>query len=167
MHVRSIAFALAAIGLCALTSARGADLSADCKPVFAAMEKSLQANHTTTTTHGADVMRGVTVDGTLYLQIGGAWRKSPISVQDNLAMSRENLKSAREYTCKALPDSVVDGTPVANYATHTVNDDAVIDSRIEIAKGSGLAVSVENQRAGEHGGGLVTKYSYGNVKAPI
>ena len=166
MHVRPI-FALAALALCTLTAVRGADLSADCKPVFAAMEKSLQVNHATTSTHGADVVHGVTVDGTVYLQMRGAWRKSPISVQDNLAMSRENLKDAREYSCKALPDSVVDGTPVANYATRTVNDDTVIDSRIAIAKDSGLAVSVENRRTGETGGDVVTKYSYGNVKAPI
>ncbi len=166
MHVRHTV-ALSSLALCALTAARGAELSAGCKPVFAAMEKSLQVNHTTTTTHGADVMRGVTVDGALYLQIGGAWRKSPISVQDNLAMSRENLKDAKEYTCTALPDSVVDGTPVANYATHTVNADAVIDTRLSISKASGLAVSVENRRAGETGGGLVTKYGYGNIKAPI
>ncbi len=166
MHVRPTV-ALASLALCALTAARAAELSTDCKPVFAAMEKSLQADHTTTTTHGADVMRGVTVDGTLYLQIGGAWRKSPISVQDNLAMSRQNLKDAKEYTCKALPDSVVDGTPVANYATHTVSDDAVIDSHVAIAKGSGLAVSVENRHTGHAGADMVTKYGYGNVKAPM
>jgi hypothetical protein len=167
MLVRPTAFALAALALCALKTVSAAELSAACKPVFAAMEKSLQANHTTTTTHGANVMRGVTVDGTLYLQVGGAWRKSPISVQDNLAMSRENLKGAKEYTCKALPDSVVDGTPVTNYATHTVSDDAVIDSLVAIAKGSGLAVSVENRRTGDAGADMVTKYAYGNVKAPI
>lgn len=166
MHVRPT-FALAVLALCTLPAARGAELSANCKPVFAAMEKSILANHETTTTRGAEILHGVTVDGAVYLQVRGAWRKSPISAQDNIAMSRENLKDANEYSCKALPDSVVDGTPVANYAAHTVNDGAVIDTRVAVAKGSGLAVSVENRLSGDTAGAVVTKYSYGNVKAPI
>ena len=167
MPIRSTAFAVAACALAASTSARAAELSTDCKPVFAAMEKSIQANHTTITTRGADVLHGVTVDGAVYMQVGGAWRKSGISAQDNIAMSRENLKAAKEYSCKALPDSVVDGTPVANFATHTVNDDVVIDTRVAVAKGTGLAMSIETRRPGDPRGDVVTRYGYGSVKAPI
>ena len=167
MPVRFTAFALAACALAALTSARAAELSADCKPVLAAMERSIQANHTTTTTRGAEILHGVTVDGAVYLQVNGAWRKSGISAKDNIDMSRSNLKDAQEYSCKALSDSVVDGTPAANYSTHTVNDDAVIDTRIAIAKGTGLAISVVTRRPGDPAGDVVTRYAYGSVKAPI
>ncbi|MCK9686643.1 hypothetical protein [Scleromatobacter humisilvae] len=167
MPIRSTALALAAAVLATSTTPRAAELSGDCKPVFAALEKSIQANHTTTTNRGTDVLHGVTVDGAVYIQVRGAWRKSEISARDNIAMSRENLKDASEFSCKALPDSVVDGTPAANYATHTVNDDVVIDTRIAIAKGTGLALSVVTRLPGGGGGDVVTRYAYGNVKAPI
>ena len=158
---------LAALALGASALAHGAELTAECRPLMAAMEKSIQTDHTTTTTHGTQVMKGVTVGGAIYVQSRGAWVKSPITVQENLAMSRENLKDATEFSCKTLPDSVIDGTPVTNYATHNASPDTVMDSRIAIAKGTGLAVRVENHPAGDPGGAMVTTYSYGNVKAPI
>ena len=161
--------AVAAVALCGLAATRAAELSAECKPVFAAVEKSLQIDHTTVSTRGADTLHGVTVGGAMWLQVGGgSWRKSSMTVQDNLAQSRENLKNAKEYTCKSAPDSVVDGIPVTNWATRTVNDDTTIETRIAIAKGSGLVVSVENRRSGEGStSNVVSKYGYGNVKAPI
>jgi hypothetical protein len=161
--------ALAAVVLVAglIAQARAAELAGDCKPVFAAMEKTLRANHTTTSVHGAETIRGVTVDGVAWVQIKGAWRKSPIGVQQNIDMTRENLKDAKAFTCKPLPDAVVDGTPVANYATHTVTDDGTQDTRIAIAKSTGLAVSVENRNPGEPGSDLVTRYGYSGVKAPM
>ncbi len=167
MHARCAALVLATLALFAATPARGVDLSDDCRPVLAAMEKSVQVDHATVSTHGLEIVRGVTAGGVNYLQVHGAWRRSPLSVQENLAMSRENLKDAQEYTCKALPDSIVDGTPVANYATHTVSDATVVDSRISIAKSSGLAVSVENRHSGDAGADMVTRYTYGNVKPPM
>ena len=164
MHRTPVLIAALAAGAAA---AHGAELTAECRPLMAAMEKSIQTDHTTTTTHGAQVMKGVTVGGAIYVQSHGAWVKSPITVQDNLAMSRENLKDATEFSCKLLPDSVIDGTPVTNYATHNSSPDTVMDSRIAIAKGTGLAVRVENRPADDPGGTMVTTYSYGNVKAPI
>ena len=149
---------------------RAVELSSACRPVFVAMEKTVQSNHaiTTTSTHGGDATRGVTVDGTAWLQVRGAWRKSPLTVQAMIDMSRENLKDAKEYSCKSLPDSVVDGTPVSNYATHDVSgDDDVIDSRVAIAKATGLAVSVENRIGGDASATTTTHYTYGNVKAPM
>ena len=153
------------VGL-AVLDAGAAGLSADCKPVFDAMEKTLLSNHTTTTTRGSETMRGVTVGGTAYLQINGAWRKSPLTPQDNIGQSRANLKDAKEYSCKALPDAVVDGVPVANFATHTVGSEGdVIDSRIALAKSTGLAVSVENHIGSKVG--YMTRYGYTDVKAPL
>jgi hypothetical protein len=110
----------------------------------------------------------VTVQGTTWLQIDGGWRKSPMTVEANIAMSRANLKEARSYTCKALPDAVVDGKPVATWATHTVVEDGSADSRIAIAKASGLVVSVENWHAAPTGpADIVTHYDYVDVKPPI
>ena len=167
MRIRTpVLVSVAALGLAG--AGRAAELSAQCRPIVVAMEKSLQTNHSSTATHGADTVHGVTVDGTTWLQVPGGWRKSPLSVQANIAMSRENLKQATSYTCRPLPDSVVDGKPVVNWATHTVVEDGTADSRIAIAKGSGLVVSVENWHAGATGQpDIVTRYDYANVKPPI
>jgi hypothetical protein len=168
MRIRPAVLACAVAALSLPGTSRAADLSAQCRPIVAAMEKSLQTNHGTTATHGTDTVHGVTVDGTTWLQVRGEWRKSPLSVQANIAMSRENLKEATSYTCRALPDSVVDGKPVANWATHTVVDAITADSHIAIARSTGLVVSVENRHAGETGpADIVTHYDYANVKAPL
>ena len=161
-----LAIAVAATGLAG--ASRAAELSAECRPIVAAIEKSLHTDHSTVASHGANTVHGVTVNGTTWLQMDGTWRKSPMTVEANIAMSRENLKGARSYTCKSLPDSVVDGKPVANWATHTVADDVTADSRIAIAKGSGLVVSVENRHSGDAGpADIVTHYDYADVKPPI
>ena len=149
-------------------SASAAELSADCKPSVAAMEKTLVADHTAVSTRGGDTMRGVTLAGQSWVQANGAWRKSPITPQETLVMAHDNLKGAKQFSCKALADSVVDGTPVAVYATHTVSgDDDVMDSRVAVSKSTGLVVSVESRAGGEGGLGVVTRFAYGNVKAPM
>jgi hypothetical protein len=145
-------------------SAIGAQLSGACQPVFAAMEKTMQVDHATTTTRAGQSIHGITVGGVNYLQLQGVWKKSPITVQDNIDRSRENLKNAKEHSCKPLPDSTVSGVAVTNYATHTVGD-AVIDNTISIDKRTGLAVMVTTDiKDGSH---MVTQYTYGGIKAPI
>lgn len=161
-----VVLALVAQGLACSVSA--AELSADCKPSVAAMEKTLMADHTTVTTHGGDTMRGVTLRGQSWIQARGEWRKSPITPQETLVMAHDNLKDAKQFSCKALADAVVDGTPVAVYATHTVSgDDDVMDSRVAVARSTGLVMSVESRAGGESAPSLVTHYGYANVKAPM
>ena len=168
MHVPSTVLAVAVAAAGFAGASRAAELSAECRPIVVAIEKSLHTDHHTVASHGANTVHGVTVNGTTWLQMDGTWRKSPMTVEANIAMSRENLKAARSYACKALPDSVVDGKPVANWATHTVVEDGTAHSRIAIAKGTGLVVSVENWHAGETGPpDIVTRYDYANVKPPL
>ena len=119
MPRRRAVLAMSVLAGAMVLDAGATGLSADCKPVFDAMEKTLLSNHTTVTTRGSETLRGVTVDDTMYLQINGAWRKSSFTPKDNIEQSRGNLKDAKAYTCKALPDAVVDGVAVANFATHT------------------------------------------------
>jgi hypothetical protein len=149
----------------ASASAVGAQLSGACQPVFAAMEKTMRADHATSTTRAGESLHGITVGGVNYLQMQGVWKKSPMSVQDNIDRSHENLKNATEYSCKPLPDSTVNGVAVANYATHTVGG-AVIDNTISIDRRTGLAVTVTTdiKDSGSH---VVTQYSYSGIKAPI
>jgi hypothetical protein len=167
MQVPRAVLVLAAAS-CLAAASGAAQLSPQCQAIVIALEKSLHTDHTTTATHGKDTVHGVTVQGTTWLQVDGGWRKSPMTVEANIAMSRANLKDARSYTCKALPDSVVDGKPVANWSTHTVVEDGSADSRVAIAKGTGLVVSVENWHAASAGpADIVTRYEYANVKPPI
>ena len=150
------------------TSAFGAELSTVCKPLFATMEKSLQADHASTTTRGNDTIKGITVGGVNYLQIGGVWKKSPMSVQENLEQSRTNLKNAKEYTCKPMPDSIAGGATVANYSIRTVGEYAVVDTVIAIDKRTGMPVSVSSDiKSDGTSNHYVTQYSYSGIKAPM
>ncbi|MEO8848823.1 MAG: hypothetical protein ABI440_09385 [Casimicrobiaceae bacterium] len=162
-----IAAALSALFLCAPTF--GADLSVACKPVLASMEKTIAIDHATTTTAGTETVKGVTVGGSMYFQSRGTWRKSPMTAQAAIAQSRENLKNAKEYSCTPLPDSVVDGVAVANFATHMVSDDATNDGAVAIDTRSGLAIRVENnlKTGAANAPHYVTQYTYGGIKAPM
>ncbi|MFL6680643.1 MAG: hypothetical protein ACJ8IK_20055 [Burkholderiaceae bacterium] len=167
MHVHA-SLLVVALASCVAGASGAAELSPECRAIVVALEKSLHTDHSTISTHGKDTVHGVTVQGTTWLQTNDGWRKSPMTVEANIAMSRANLADARSYQCKALPDSVVDGKPVANWSTHTVVADGSADSRIAIAKGSGLVVSVENWHAAPAGpADIVTHYDYANVKRPI
>ena len=167
MHRLRLALAAFILAAFPLASCLAAEISPECKPVIEAMEKTLRANHTTTSTHGSETVHGVTVDGVAYLQIKGAWRKSPISIQENIDMSRENLRDAKAFICKVMPDTAVDGRPASTYVTHTITDDGTQDGRIAVDKATGLALSVENRNPGEPALDLVTHYGYADVKAPM
>lgn len=150
------------------TPAGSAEPGIDCTPVLKAMAKTLQTDHSAITQSGGRTSTGITAGGVDYLQIGGAWKVSPLSPQDNQKRSDENLRNAKTYTCQALPDSMIDGVTAANYRTRTESDDAVVDSTVSIAKRTGLALRVENDT--DTGGGnrrhYITKYSYTGIQAP-
>jgi hypothetical protein len=151
-----------------LTPALSAEPGPGCAPIVKAMEKTLQVDHSAVTQMGGRTSTGITAGGVNYLQIDGVWKVSPISPQDNLKRSEENMHNAKAYTCQALPDSTIDGVAVANYRTHTEGQDAVVDSTISISKSTGLALSIENEM--DTGGGAknhyVTRYSYTGIHAP-
>lgn len=158
--------AVAAFGL--FGPAFGAELSSACKPVLASIEKTLATDHVTSSTQASSTVQGITVGGVLYVQVRGAWRKSPATAQGIIAQSRENLKDAREFACRPLPDSIVDGVPALNIATHTVSEDGDNeDGTVAIDKRNGLTVRVESHLNGGPDARHVTHYTYGNVKAPL
>ena len=158
------------LGIWAITGAPAgsAEPGPGCTPVLKAMAKTLQADHSAITQIGGRTSTGITAGGVDYLQIGGAWKVSPLSPQDNQKRSDENLRSAKTYTCQALPDSMIDGVTAANYRTHTEGDDAVVNSTVSIAKSSGLALRVESDI--DTGGGnkahYITRYSFTGIQAP-
>jgi hypothetical protein len=157
------------IWVIAWTPAGSAEPGPGCTPVLKAMAKTLQTDHSASTQAGTRTSTGITAGGVDYLQIGGTWRVSPMSPQDNQKRSDENLRNAKTYTCQALPDSMIDGVAVANYRTHTEGEDAVVDSTVSVAKSTGLALRVESDI--DAGGGVkthyTTRYSYTGVQAPV
>jgi hypothetical protein len=155
-----IAFAVA-------TGAAAAELSADCKVVSAAMLKTLGTDHTTTIVRNGVTSHGVTAGGVNYVEIKGAWRKSPMSVAAMVAQERENIRDAKEYRCQRAGDATVDGVPVTLYKTHTVNDVSTDDGTIAIARGTGLAVQVEGDMKGDANFKFVAHYGYANVTPPM
>ena len=147
--------------------AGAAELSPACQPIVAAMEKSLVADHNTATTRAGQISHGVTIGGVNYIEVRGTWRKSPLTPQDSITQTRENLKDAKSFTCSSLPDSVLNGVSVSNYSARTVTEDDTTESKISISKTTGRAVQVENDNKSVRNAHYITQYSYDNVKAPM
>lgn len=164
MPIRSMLIVALAVASAAATAA---ELGGDCKPVWAAMEKTMRADHTASTVRDGRTTRGVTAGGVNYVQIKGTWHKSPMSVQDLIAQQQENLRNAKTYACQRVGDSTVDGAPVTLYRTQTVSDATTGESTIAIARGTGVAVQVDATIKGDADMHFVTHYGYGNVKPPM
>ena len=165
--MRSICLALALFAGTA-TLALSAEPGPACAPILKAMAKTLQTDHATVTLIDNRTSNGITAGGVNYLQIDGKWKVSGMSPRDNQQTSDENLRNAKSYTCQALPDSTVDGLAATSYKTHTVAEEAVVDSIVSISKATGLALRVDNTI--DAGAGTKrsysTRYSYEGVRAP-
>jgi len=152
----------------ALTGSAGAvEVGADCKRVVDSTEMTLLSDHSTLVVDGTDSTRSVTMGGQAWVQEGKHWRKSLLTPQQFVRGFRDDVKAAREFTCKALQDSVIDGMPVTMIATHVVsgNGDSV-DSRVAIVKSSGLLLSVVNIPDAKGTVGREKHYAYDNIRAP-
>ncbi len=155
----------AILGL-ATAAAGAAEPGPACAPILKAMAKTLVADHATLTQSGGHTSNGITAGGVSYLQIGNAWKVSPLSPKDNQARSDENLRNAKSYTCQSLPDSSIDGVAVANYRTRTETEDTVVESQISISKTSGLAIQVDNNIGEGNKSHYSTRYTYTGIHAP-
>ncbi len=152
-----------------ISSAIAAQPGPACAPVLSAMAKTLQVDHATASQSEGHTTNGITAAGVNYLQINNVWKVSPLSPKDNQQRSDENLHDAKSFVCQALPDSSIDGVPVANYKLRTEAEDAVVDSKISISKASGLAVAVEydiDPGGGDKKSHISTRYSYTGIHAP-
>jgi hypothetical protein len=151
----------------AVAGAGAAELSADCKVVSAAMEKTIGTDHTLSIVRNGVASQGVTAGGVNYVQVKGAWRRSPMSAAGMVAQEHENIRDAREYRCQRVGDSAVDGVPVTLYKTHTVTDFATDDGTVAISRSNGVVVRVEGDMKGDANFKFVAHYGYGNVKPPM
>lgn len=158
----------ATVAAAAAAAAAAAEPGPACAPILSAMAKTLLADHATRTQSNGQTINGITAGGVNYLQMGNAWRMSPLSPRDNQVRSDQNLRNAKSYVCQSLPDSSIDGVTVANYQTRTETEDAVVDSKIAISKASGLAIEVDNDltAGGSNKSHYSTRYSYAGIHAP-
>jgi hypothetical protein len=103
------------------------------------------------------------VGGKTYIQVGGAWSVSQMTVDQEVAAINENKKTSTE-TCKSAGDDVVAGQPVTEFDAHVVNQGSVSDNRVWISKATGLPMKTEIHI---DGGAVDTEtITYDGVTAP-
>lgn len=172
----AIVAAAAAHGAAALPTrspepARPAADTSSCKPVFDAMNKTLDTpNHSYMDgIGGAQKGEMITINGDRYVMMNGKWSKSRMTVAATKAQEEENIKTAKVITCKRIGDEIVGGDAATVYSEHSENEDTKSDGKVWVSKTRGVLLKNEIELdTGEATKQHVTiRYEYGNVKAPI
>jgi hypothetical protein len=141
---------------------------AACQPVSAAMTKLFTTDHSNATTAGGIVNQGITAGGVMYIQVKGAWRKSPLTAQAMQKQEEENIRNAKNYSCKALPDETVNGVPASVFTIHSETDAGVDDGKIWIGKANGLPLKTEDDLTVMGSKNHISiVYGYANIHAPV
>ncbi len=113
--------------------------------------------------------------GGIYIQLGGGWKKSPLTMQEMQKQERENIRDARNAACRHLRDESVNGEPAAVYSAHAevwsahaATADLKSDTVVWIAKSSGRILKQEEDIDEGDGGKFheSVRYDYNNVTAP-
>jgi hypothetical protein len=147
------------------------DLAA-CRPLIEAEKKQIETPHHVYMVDGsgssAKKHESISAGGVMYIQVGGKWRRSPLSLQDMREQLEQNLATATVYTCQHVGDESVTGTAASVYTAHTENEGVKADVRTWVAKGTGLVLRQEEDM--DTGDGekrhLSLRYEYTNVQAP-
>jgi hypothetical protein len=148
----------------------------DCNIIFDADDKLLTSDHHTfmTSTSAAQgsaprTSESITVKGVTYIQVKGAWRKSPITGAEIREQKAENRKTAKNVSCHYLRDESVGGEAARVYSAHAETEDDKTDTTVWISKSRGLPLRQEED-IDVGGAGGKTHYSvrheYTNVSAP-
>lgn len=145
---------------------------AGCKTAMDAGLKTASTPHhgyTTTTLGGkSQASEAIAVNDKNYVLVQGRWRVSPMTVVDLAKQEKQNIDSAKVYTCRAVRDEAVNGQSATVYHVRTETDIIKSEGDVWIAKSAGLVVRVEEDI--DEGDGMKmhvsTRYDYSNVKAP-
>ena len=109
----------------------------------------------------------INVNGATYAMVNGTWMKSPVSVEQLIQQSQAQVASAKAHTCQAMPDETLDGVAASVYTSHTETANGATDSRVWIAKATGLPVKSEiDMTMGDRKSHTSVRYEYNNVTAP-
>lgn len=150
----------------ALTARAQKDV-AGCKAVLDATLKTASTPHHAVSTQARAgqnrVAESILVNDKSYIQIQGHWRESPITPAEMAKQERENIDSAKVYTCHAIRNEA--GATV--YQVHSENDIVKSDGEVWVAKGLVQRVD-EDVDTGDVSSKMhvSTKYDYANIKAP-
>ena len=118
--------------------------------------------------HSAINHEVIRTGGTIYVMIGGKWKKSPISDAQMRVQEQENWKTAKNVSCKYLRDESVNGQSAAVYHTHSETEDNKEDGQAWISKSKGLILRLEEDVDSGYGdkSHRSIRYEYTNVQAP-
>ena len=109
----------------------------------------------------------INVNGATYAMVNGTWMKSPVSVEQLIQQSQAQVASAKAHTCQAMPDETLDGVAASVYTSHTETATGATDSRVWIAKATGLPIKSEiDLTMGDRKSHTSVRYEYNNVTAP-
>jgi len=109
----------------------------------------------------------INVNGATYAMVNGTWMKSPVSVDQLIQQSQAQVASAKSHTCQVMPDETVDGVAASVYTSHTETATGATDSRVWIAKATGLPIKSEiDMTMGARKSHTSVRYEYNNVTAP-
>ncbi|HEY8062789.1 MAG TPA: hypothetical protein VID74_08325 [Gemmatimonadales bacterium] len=176
MKARSILPLITTLALATTSlAAQAPKVPAACQPMIDAQRKSTSVPHHVYSTAGsgragdkATTSELISTGNAIYILMNGKWKRSPMTTKEALAQIDENLAGAKVFTCQHVGDEPVAGVAAAVYTGHSENDGINADSRIWIAKGSGLVLRTEGDV--DMGGGdkshMSARYEYTNVQAP-
>lgn len=143
----------------------------DCKPVTDAMLKMVTTPHHTTMTDGSQPTGElIGIDDTSYVRVRGVWRKSPVTLHDQLQQEQENIRNAKIYTCTKLGAETVNGIAATAYRVHSETPDVgTADGTVWIAGSLGLPVKTDEDFTPSGGSKVhhVMTWDYANVHAPV
>ncbi len=109
----------------------------------------------------------ISVDGAIYVQIHGKWRKSPLTVKQLQEQEQENRKDAQNTSCHYVRDEAVNGEAASVYKAHAETEGLKSDGLVWISKRNGLVLRQEEDldMSGDklH---VSAHYQYGKVTAP-
>jgi len=168
MRIASVAMCWVALAVAAAVPAR-AQLSSDCQAVSNAMLRVTTTPHHAVATSSKlrEVTESILAGDTNYFKYHGVWKKRPLSPRDNLEREQDNIKNARVYTCRRLPDELLDGTRVATYTAHSDTPDVgTTDAKLWISKATGLPLRTDSDIDSGTKQQLSVRYDYANIKAP-
>jgi hypothetical protein len=174
--IETVVYAACVLLVVVFAAAPGARAQGDCKTVFDADDKMLTTDHRTILTrtgaiHGgkAETNESVMVGGVSYIQVKGAWRKSPMTLAELREQKTENRKNAKSVSCHYLRDESVDGQAARVFAAHSETEDDKSDVTVWISKDRGLPLRQEQDMDVGGAAGKMhysIRFEYTNVSAP-
>ena len=148
---------------------------AACRPLIEAEKKQIMTAHHVYMTErplGAaakeKTSESIFAGGVMYIQIDGAWRRSPMSPRELLEQLERNLSTAKAYSCQQVGHESVGGASATVFTAHTENEGVVGDTRTWIANATGLPVRQDEDLDTGMGDKrhMSLRFDYADVHAP-